>query len=281
MAKKKPTESKALNCLLDTSVARAAVTSPKAYAEHLAQEISVGKQFVSLYVRMEFIRGLVIELLRFSSLVPQVATVEEALHIAEQAYVRTPKTVLSAIRKLLDKLGSNTDPIVAAEEVAHYARIVLKEFDRRFGSRIPNNSGCQIGGLPLELDFNNLDESVKLFYEKFCRKIEDCDVWELLGIKKDKKDPERLLGSTDCLKVDTVESLAEFKAKRKRVTCVQCKRVGDVVIVLESPPSFIIAHNDENMGKIAKALDKRTLKTTSAPAYYKNVRGVKQLGASE
>ena len=45
--------------------------------------------------------------------------------------------------------------------------------------------------------------------------------------------------------------------KKSHVTCKECKKIGDAVIVMEQPPSFYLAASDKDFPTLCTALDKQ------------------------
>jgi hypothetical protein len=262
--------------LIDTSAIRAALAdSTTSHNQHFQSVVGNTDLYVSVYIRMEFIRRWFCDYVRLALAIDQFRSVSDALVFLEQDFkINNIKGVLAAISKILSQNGLMENNRAAAEEIASLAIASLRMFDKVFPSRIANLCRCQIGGLTPSVDYNDLLKDVRDFYEKFRIPVTDCEVNDFLKLRHPPKSRAKpILVDQGCKKLKVVQNLKEFSDRATHVTCTECSRIGDSIIALEQPMSWCLVHLDNSFNDLCRVLGRTHKQIKSVVAIQKAALG--------
>ena len=262
--------------LVDTSSVRPAqgYSTPK-HCEHFREETRDGSLWTSLYIRMESIRCWFCELARIAFTVAHFNDVEQAMYYLEQEYSqRQNKGDLAGIALFVRELGPLRNCGAAAEEFASLAIRWLRKFDIVFTSRITNLCKCQIGGKTPDVDYNHLMQDLHDFYRSFLTPIMDCEVNAFLQLDNAKGRASKLLSDPNSAQLKVIERLIRLKQKNTWITCSECVQIGDVVIALEQPPSWSLAHVDNSFNDLCEVLQRQHKLIRAARAFDKDLQAI-------
>lgn len=219
--------------------------STRAHCQHFAEAVSDGDLHTSIYIRKEFVRRWILGYIRIAFTVDHFSGLSDALFDLNQDFgIRDVKVQNHAIAMLLKEKGAIQNSRSAAIEFGRLAVAELRKFDRCFRSRIPNASGCRIGGKPLKVDFNHLFADLHAFVASV-ESITDCPVNEFLHFGGNGP-ASRLLEVREVQKTKAGMQLAELLARGKWITCRECATIGDAIIALEQPQGFCLVHIDKD-----------------------------------
>ena len=262
--------------LVDTSAVRPALAaSTAAHCKHFQDETKDGSLWTSLYIRMEFIRCWICELARIAFTIEHFSDVEQAMFYLEQEFSqRQNKGDIACIGSFVKEIGPLRNCHAAAEEFASLAMRWLKKFDLVFASRITNLCKCQIGGKTPNVDYDNLLPDLHEFYKSFVTPVTDCEVNAFLQIGVAKGRAEALLSDPLALKLTAVENLAKLKQKEIWITCPDCAKIGDVIISLEQPGSWSLAHVDKSFNDLCRVLKRNNKEIKSVRAFDKELQAI-------
>ena len=152
---------------------------------------------------------------------------------------------------LRDKVDVTNSKAVA-KEIGRIAVKNLKQFDRRFPSKIQNSCGCKTGGKSLEVDYNRFYEDLRLFVESVDN-VPDCPINGFLGFGTGHGRAETLLKHPGVDKTKSGENLATLVSKQKWIDCKSCEKIGDAVIAIEQPSSWTLTHIDADFNVLCEA----------------------------
>ena len=259
--------------LVDTSALRPALgQSTKRHEEQFRNATADGHLWTSVYIRMEFIRRWVCDFIRLALEVDQFDSVDEALVYLEQDFSsRAVKGTVAVVATLLRENGAIQNRGTATEEIGRMAVGLLRHFDHVFKARIRNKCECQIGGRELKVDFDNLLEDLRDFYEQFRTPVLDCEVNSFLQFRK-LHGRTRKLTTPDTIKESAVKELNKFDAQGTWITCSECRKIGDAVIALEQQNSWVLAHLDNAFNALCDALGKQHIQIPSVRAVENEAR---------
>lgn len=237
---------KANKVLVDTSLVPAAMkASTPDHCKEFRNTVGDANLFSSVYIRNEFLKRWVCSMIRFAHIASQCSSVKQFWFYVGQDYGgRNLKTHTFAMGLAAKSIGAAESPNELAEEFVHIVQGLVKKFDRVFNSMINNSCGCQIGGLPLKVDVDEWKVDTGAFYEKVMAKIEDCDVNRFVNLGAPVSNASKLLKDARSKKVVAAENMREIQNAGAKITCTNCRKVGDVVIALEQPGPFILVHGD-------------------------------------
>ncbi|MHC4398608.1 MAG: hypothetical protein ACYTG0_02910 [Planctomycetota bacterium] len=244
--------------LIETSAVPAALgESTPFHCRHFQDEVGDGTCWTSIYIRMEFVRRWIRHYIRMAFETDHYQDLSTALYHLEQDFgARGVKATGHAIAALLQQQGKIEDTRTAAKELGRLAVGQLRKFDRRFQRRTPNSCGCKIGDKELKVDFNHLFEDLKEFMSSVDT-VRDCPINAFLGFRRD-GNADRLLDNPEVReKTKSGKRLAELNERGKWITCRECATIGDVVIVLDQPPSCCLVHIDEDFNILCDATNRQ------------------------
>ena len=239
--------------LIETSAIPVALgESTPRHCEHFNASVADGALFVSIYVRMEFIRRWIRDYIKLAALIDHFRNMADALDYVNQEFgIRRVKALNHLVSVVLRQEGEVLNTRAMAVEVARIAVAKLRQFDRDFVSRIPNTCGCRIGGKKLQVDFNVLFEDLRAFLRSM-EVVHDCPVNDFLKLGKPGA-AQRLLQHEKACKTDAGAALSKYHAAASHVTCKECQRIGDAVIALEQPNYCCLAHIDRAFNDLCEA----------------------------
>jgi hypothetical protein len=245
--------------LVETSAVRPILgDSTIAQVAHANEETADGTLWSSVYLRMEYIRRWVCDAIRMATILSMCTDVGDALVIIEQDFSpRKVKGAIAVLAKLLREREMMHDTRIAAEELGSMAIRMMEKYDSVFSRRINDKTGCKIGGMKPEIDFNRLLSDLHKFYEAFNTPILDCEINDYLQLDKPKPRIKPLLDDAKTKKLDVIVAMNTLKEDKKWITCNECKKLGDVIIALEQPNSWSLVHLDKSFVDLCRVLEKQ------------------------
>ncbi len=252
--------------LIDTSAVPAALgESTPAHCQHFRDAVADGQSYTSIYIRQEFIRRWILYCIKMAFRIDHFQDLPSAMHHLNQEFsIRDVKTQNYLLAEMLRKKGSVHSGRAMAKEFGRLAVGQLKKFDREFARRTSNSCKCKVGGKELKVDYNQMFDDL-LDFRRLFDPVDDCKVNDFLGLATTGKGA-RLLQKDRVEETKAGRQLAKLKAGKKSITCTQCRRIGDAVIALDQPPSWCLAHIDEDFSVLCKATGRQNKKILSERA---------------
>jgi len=204
---------------------------------------------------MEFVRRWIKYYLRVAFRLDHFGSMSSALRHENQSF--SPRDV-KALNDLLADLVGQGIPVsneTTAEEVVRIAVWNLRRFDRAFRNRTNNVCGCRIGAKELKVDFNCLWDDVRDFFRATATVL-DCPVNSFLDFRPVGRAGKLLDNPGVAQRTKSGIALAKLRDAGKHITCLECRRIGDIVIALDQRPSWCLAHIDEDFNILCPALGK-------------------------
>lgn len=247
--------------LIDTSLVPAAIgESTPAHVAHFKQATSDGALWSSVYVRKEFIHRWVLPCFEMAACVKQYDNLADALNYLTQDFSgRNVKARTDILAAILREKGSLRNTRETAVEIARIGILMLRKFDASLAPKIKNLSGCKIGGASCSIDFNHLFDDLRSFAERV-GVVFDCPINEYLGFAKPRGHAAKLLAGNSVDSTKSGSALRKLLDNKTHVTCKECKKIGDAVIVMEQPSLWHLISSDKDFPTLCAALE-RPMKT--------------------
>jgi hypothetical protein len=264
--------------LVETSAVLPAIgqSTPK-HLQAFRDQLDGGALYTSVYIRMEFVRRWICDIIRISLRVAQCSTIDHALTLLSQSFSpREVKADLVAIGSWLRRIGAiqNGNTQLAAKQLGELAVSWIDTFDDVFSSRINNVSKCKVGGRPLDVAFDSLLDSLHEFYEGFQEPVTDCEVNSFLQISKDNGRAGKLLQDAAVAAMPVGKQLHKLLEESAFITCKECARIGDVVIAMEQPASLCLVHTDSAFNELCRVRDRPHVQLVSVTGAEKNTGSI-------
>lgn len=243
--------------LIDTSLGPVAIgESTPSHIAHFKQETGDGVLWTSVYIRKEFIHRWVLIYFEMAASVRQYDNLADALnHLNQDFSGRNVKARSDINAAILREKGSLRNTRETAVEIARIGILILRRFDTVLRQKINNQSGCKIGGASCPVDFSHLFDDLRSFADRVGT-VYDCPINEYLGFEKPNGHAAKLLACNGVKITKSGESLNKLLEKKTHITCKQCKKIGDAVIVMEQLPSWHLAASDIDFQTLCSALNK-------------------------
>jgi hypothetical protein len=230
----------------------------------------------TLYLRMEFLRRWIvtgIEIYHYAR--RRKCSISQAITWYEQKFsTREVKITLDWAARYIQSVLD--DP--PSEPVERWGWIVL-EMARTYDMLLGKVServvtGCSRGRVQFNSSDMTLHEILSDFHERFGGTDHTCRLSEAVG-SPELQPAFAMIANCDvsAYPIRSQKGLAqlrdnvrELQGKDRVLTCNDCARIGDLLIALEQPPSWILYHVDDIFDALCAAFDRRHVKVRSIAA---------------
>lgn len=107
------------------------------------------------------------------------------------------------------------------------------------------------------IDYNHLMDDLRNFYSEFRTPVTNCEVNAFLNLTGTHSRARKILEDNNARKLKVSLALQDLRGKSKWITCKECKRIGDAIIALEQPASWIAVHVDKSFHDLCRVLDRQ------------------------
>ncbi len=222
------------------------------------EAVANGSPQVSLFIRMEYLRGFILNLIELYCLIKESSSVDDAMIDWAQKVKqeRKLKVFLLTMTSWLCGQPDWRDSQKSLRRLGELTIRLVRECDEEFPSRIEDRTACRLG----KIGFPNVpfQESLLLrFYERFKETqdgIPGCDLcrfreWQQRDLSRRAIDlcseSQRQTYRQYKGYVAQAERLeAEVAKTDARAKCRTCERLGDSIIVLQMPKKAILVTAD-------------------------------------
>ncbi len=246
---------------LDTSIIRSSLVGHSAIKRYLFDKYKHKVFITSKFVKCEFERKFVCDLIAFYFVLKNQKSIEDACNWwGEEFGARKLKNFLSLCSKIFSRTGSNKTK--ALFNLSEEIKAILVGFHcliRRFEN---DNTKCYLARV--EIDFETADTREKVeeefykFYNFFEKKnyVDRCEIIKLFGDKKVeiKKMLDKQTANQGFRRQKVV--VGGLVDEGKEFSCNKCKVIADTVIVLECPNSAILLTQDNAFDELCPVFDK-------------------------
>lgn len=254
---------------LDTSVLRPLMSSSQTYQAYFSKELP-GDLYISAYVKMEFIRGFLINCMDFYGVLqnPKVLTISDAIHFWNNKFQpRKIKAVSTMIGDLLKSrrlnFESEGDKNRALRYIGDYIRRIFSSLESRFKTVGEYDKLCTKTFVKLKYNPNNIDETFLDYIEKFSHKrnSDSCGIRKFLSKHQDQVDALKLrkdfsVANSNSSGFQKILDNYEKVNLDEKVTCSKCYKIGDLIISLLAPTNMRLEHTDYSFDFLCGILEK-------------------------
>jgi hypothetical protein len=230
--------------------------------------VGSGVAEVSNFIRMEYLRGVVVPLIELYFLIKESASVSDALIDWTQSRGRRPRLLTLVLQHI-------TKWIVAQEEwegknlslvrLGNLCVRLVREFDEIYASRSRDDLSCELGRLNVAKG-NFTEDQLFAFHERFSQiwKQPDCKLCEFKerqvrqlsrkGIDLYSERQRETLKANEGYVQQATRVGNELARGRQIPLCIICRNVGDTIIALHAPSTAIIVTADRSFVAFAQIL---------------------------
>lgn len=287
MPTKKPT-TKPPNRFLDTSIARSTLTGTSKYKKYLKGEFGKDKLYVSQFVKMEFRRSFLINLVEFFLFLdlPYISSVEEAFKGWSHKFKTSQ---LKAIIQICTELFISEKVALADPNDKQKALDALVRLIKRYHFLIEGYTDvgvdtprCARARVPLQIRTPTVRQDLRRFVQTFndvakCRS--NCVVNDFL-LKKNLTVVNRFTTRAKSLKheketqgfLKIVSNLDVVLTKGDSAcSCKRCEKIGDAIIAIDTPKGFSVQHSDYAFDQLCDELGKPHNRLLSESTFLKSL----------
>jgi predicted nucleic acid-binding protein len=212
------------------------------------EAVASGQVLVPVFVRMEYLRAVVMNLIEMWCLIRESVTVEDAFLDWSQKIrqERKLKAVLMTVPRWLGDQEDSRSKDLTLRRLGDLALGMIRDFDQTFPSPPDDPLACQLGRLTVPAEGYD-DDHILDFYERFKAVQEGVPDCNLCGFRRDQRQRlrrrkidlagdearRRHAGNPGFLRQADV--LREADATKERTpACRWCERLGDSLIALQA-----------------------------------------------
>lgn len=258
---------------LDTSLLRPLLLGSSAYRKYLTSKLNEESLYLSNYVKMEFKRSYVSNLIDFYFVLrlPNIKNINDALAFWSNKF---KSSELKAIITLVSQLWGTqnldftqySDKQNALITVGIYIKRIIIVLNKRFKNCGSDSTRCERNAIPFEIKSTKMSEDLKFFVEQFddvdyCRS--KCTIDKFI-LKRWRSEIETLISSAESLPNNNLtrgfKKISEnldiiVKEGESKCSCKMCERIGDAVIALDTPRYMQIEHTDNSFDYLCPPLN--------------------------
>jgi predicted nucleic acid-binding protein len=254
--------------LLDTSAVIYRLHGHTLQRAAVEQATSGGKVEVPIFVRMEYLRGIIYNLIDMHSLIKESVTVEDALIDWSQlvSQERKVKVVLLTVSRWLATQDDWARKDKSLERLGNFILHLIWSFDEAFSPPLADPLTCVLGRVTIDRqDYE--DERLLDFYERFRairQGVPDCQLClfrqaqrrrlrrreiDLIGAEA----RQRHARNPGFLRQAALLQEADATAEKKP-NCRWCERLGDSLIALQAGRGLRIVTADRTFSALGEIL---------------------------
>jgi hypothetical protein len=239
--------------------------------------VADGKVHVSNFIRMEYLRGVVLNLIDFYFLLKDSESVPDALidwaQLVHQE--RKLKIVLMFLPSWIQGQESWQNKDTSLRRLGDLIIRMVYEFDETYTRRVKDRLRCQLGRV--RFGYRSFREDILLrFYERFTaiqKSIPSCKLCEFKATQQNSLEhkkidlfspAQRQKFKTNAGYVKQAERLEEVASLTETAPkCRWCERLGDSIIVLHLPVKFLLITADKSFEAFGQVLNQEVKRLPS------------------
>lgn len=237
---------------LETSVIRSYLIGHSAIKELLKQKLKNQIRITSNFVKMEFNRSLIQDLVEFYFVLSKSTTISDAIkYWNEDFHSRKIKNVGTSIIDVFTGV-SDKDISLGLLKLRNSIKILIIEFKFLVNRYDQNNSNCYLSNFNFNFKSFNTDIEVEkefsnflIFFKENC--INKCNIVNLINNSSDNFEKILKFNSKKVnFKTQQENIIKVLKLKsNKKMSCNSCKIIGDTIIAFECPTYSILLTLDK------------------------------------
>lgn len=225
---------------LETSVIRSRLIGHSDIKKLLSKKIDTNTRITSKFVKMEFDRSLVCDLIEFYFTFKNEKSIDDAIkYWSENFQSRKIKNINYSISGVF--YGVNPDDIrQGLLKLRNTIKALVAAFKGIIHRYEKNNSQCYLSDIDLNLGMSKTVEDVEKEFARFYKAIKNdsvdkCRIVDLFdNSKKIMGDIKDFDSKIDGFKTQQ-DRLNDIDSGKKKLSCKTCGIVGDTIITLECP----------------------------------------------
>jgi hypothetical protein len=254
--------------LLDTSAVVYRLHGHTLQKAALRDAVTGGQVLVPVFVRMEYLRGVVVNLIEMWCLVRESVTVEDAFIDWSQKIrqERKLKAILMSVPRWLGGQEDSRSRDLTLRRLGELVLGMIRDFDQTFPPPPDDPTSCQLGRPTVPANGYD-DDHILDFYEQFKAVQEGVPDCNLCGFRRDQRQRLRRrkidlagdaarrqhAGNPGFLRQADVLQEADA-TKEGQPSCRWCERLGDSVIALQAERSVRIVTADRTFTALGELL---------------------------
>jgi predicted nucleic acid-binding protein len=254
--------------LLDTSAVVYLLHGHTLQKDAARDAVAGGRVLVPVFVRMEYLRVVVVNLIEMWCLVRESITVEDAFIDWSQKIrqERKLKAILMTVPRWLGSQEESRSREVTLRRLGELILGMIRDFDQAFPSPPDDPLSCQLGRLTVPAERYD-DDHILDFYERFKAVQEGVPDCKLCGFRRDQRRRLRRrkidLGGEEARRrhggnpgfIRQADVLQEAEATKERTpSCRWCERLGDSLIALQTERGVQIVTADRTFTALGNLL---------------------------
>jgi len=244
---------------LETSIIRSRLFGHPEIKNLLIEKLKNKSLITSQYVKMEFDRGYVCDLIAFYFVLKTQKKISDAFQWwIEDFSGRKLKNVASVFAQTFSGI-KNEDVVRARLKLRELIKSVIVTFNALFYMFENNNSDCYLS--TGTLDFRNYDSVGKIesAFDKFRREfrgnyVGECKVMDFLKTSRSVLDSMLKETTKNSGFENQKTKLQKILSGKSKISCTSCSGIGDTIIALECPKHAILITQDSAFDELCKII---------------------------
>lgn len=230
---------------LETSVIRSYLIGHSSIRESLKQKLKNQTRITSKFVKMEFQRSLIFDLVEFYFVLSGSISINDAIkYWNEDFHIRKIKNVNISIADVFNGINYN-DINLGLLRLRNLIKNLIIGFNYLIHRYDQNNTNCYLGNFKFDLNSFNTVEDIERelsffldYFKKDC--IENCNIISLLIDSKETLDKILKYNSKKENFKKQQKKIIKIQNLKRKLSCSTCKVIGDIVIAFECPNYAIL-----------------------------------------
>lgn len=259
---------------LDTSAVRPTILGTSAYRQYFEQQFRDSDLYVSKYVKMEFRRSFILNLIAFYFTLDleSLPTIGDAFTFWSDKFKGSElKAVLQATGPLFESYKLSTSDPADKPKALLRLGLLIKNYEYlldQYNDAGVNGPQCARAQIEVRDGSNDIKACLSRFVEKFsdvkaCRA--KCEIHTfLLSTHRATVDSYVSNGNAMPQNKSTqgfkgiVQNLEEITSTGEAAcSCKRCEKIGDLVIALDAPADMTIEHTDSSFNQLCDLTGKK------------------------
>jgi hypothetical protein len=268
---------------LDTSILRHKIHGSSKYKQYLSEQIGDKDVYVSKYVKMEFNRSFLCNLINFyfTLHMPCYKTVSDAVAVWSDRFKSSElKAIIQFIAIYLSTHNLDLNDIKEKNKslrlIESYIKRIALTTQGHFKDIGTNSARCGLADIELGTsDEMTAYDDIQKFKENFDNKSKhgnECNVAKFLMVKF-KSQVKKYIDSADKISspsssknrgfVNIANSLKLIQDGKEGCSCKVCEKIGDVIVALEMPPNMRMETVDYSFEHLCPLINKKVFRHPS------------------
>ena len=244
---------------LETSVIRSRLIGLDVVRKPLVEKLRNQTILTSNFVKMEFNRGLICDVIEFYVALKDRNSIRDAVRWWSEEYkIRKHKNLQYIFADVFVDIQGD-DVQQGLFKLREKIKVLLNNFNFLIQRFEKNGTACYFSNVLLDFELNKSPEEIENalieFYQEFQNNhVKECQIIELFG--QSRAQLGKLIASNSVQDgfEQQKDNLKKIEAGKLSFSCSTCGKIGDTVIALECPDYAILLSHDEAFENLCKNL---------------------------